>query len=514
LNFLVISISVTIIFGAMAIGYWYYQVIPSSNAFNSNYMTFLQFTGNDKTVDRFGGEFGDQSFHIMDTREKVVSSLNEKLEIQVDIISRHSDTEEVVFNAVDNYVINRFTKKHVDNSNLYYAFPNNVEKKTYEFLHPIIHRPTTLDFVKAIEIEDMEAYVFQCAPRINDNTSAFKQFEGRKIYVNYKCTVIVEPKTGNVLYMELNWHNFFVNDDGTPISDAQIGGVTSTEFFENEQIILTKKDLERYFLFNIIFPSIILVFFGLISVIQYIIGKMYSVKQKRTIDELNIERSKNEFIQIFSHELKTPLVLIRGYCQILIEKDYLDRIKQKEFLEKIYLESEDLLKMIKKMVFIQKLDSHIFKIEIKEIFLDEFLENIMNSFRNIAKQKNIDLIFNSPEHKSFRGDESLLHHVFDNIINNAISILPDKGGIIQLSSEFGTDKVSFTISNNGPKIPEKLLENIFLKYYQVDQSLSSYYSGSSGLGLSICKKIIEMHNGKIYAWNDDKKINFSFWIPI
>ena len=71
----------------------------------------------------------------------------------------------------------------------------------------------------------------------------------------------------------------------------------------------------------------------------------------------------------------------------------------------------------------------------------------------------------------------------------------------------------FNISNNGTKIPEEQLDKIFQKYYQADKSLSSSFSGSSGLGLSICMKIVELHKGKIYAWNDNGQTVFTFWIP-
>ena len=515
MNFLVISLLITFITCAGVLAYWYWEVIPNHNALNSEYTRFSQFKGSDRIVDEFGGELGNENFHTREVIEKSFETDDDKiLKINVDITSRHRDTGEIVFHAIDEYVIDRFTKKHVSDTELYFAFPKKVEKKSYEFLHPIIHRPTTLDFIKVTEIQGIEAYVFECEPKVNDNTLSFEQFDGKKIHVNYTCMMYVEPTTGYLLSMELNWHNFFVNDDGTPISDTQIGGVSSTDFFTNEQILLVKKDLDMDFHVNNVFPIIILLFFGLVSVIQYIIVIVYSEKNKRITEQLNTEKTKNEFIQIFSHELKTPLVSIRGYCEILMQENNLDKIKEKKFLKKIYSESDNLLEMIKKMVFIHKIYNNIFEIENKQIFLDEFLEDIHKSFQNLVKQKNAKMVIEQPELKSFKGDQYLLRHVFENLINNALDFIPDQKGEIKIDVQSFPNKIIFTISNNGPQIPSKYLNKIFTKYYQVDKSLSRTYSGSSGLGLSICKKIVEMHKGEIYAWNDKKGTNFTFWIPI
>lgn len=494
-------------------GFWYFQVVPSTTALDTDYTRFSQFRGSDRIVDKFGGELGEKNFHIRDSVEKTVSILDdETIEINVDITSTHRDTGKVVFHAVDNYVVDRYSKTIDGSPNLHYAFPNNVEKKSYDFFHPIIHRPTTLNFVKVVEIEGVEAYYFECAPKINDNTAAFEQFEGRTIHVNYNCVLCVEPETGNLLKMELGWHNFFVDDQGNKISDVQIGGVKSTDFFTAEKTLLTKQDLEMNYLLNTIIPFSIFFSFVLVLVIQLIIGKIFSDKNKRSKQQLDVEISKNEFIQLFSHELKTPLVLVKGYCELLMENDNISKIKQKDFLKKIHLESEDLLNMIKKMVFIQKLESNL-KIEPQTIFADKFLKDIGDSFKNIVEQKNADLVIDTVGDLQLRAEPSLLRHVFDNLINNAISNLPDKGGKIHLSTKLVGSKIIFEVSNNGPKIPEDSLEKIFQKYYQADKSLSSSFSGSSGLGLSICKKIVEIHEGKIRAWNDDKQTIFTFWIP-
>ena len=497
----------------LVMGIWYFQVVPNTTALDTDYARFSQFRGSDRIAEKFGGELGEERYHIRDSVEKTVSVLDDNtIKINVDITSTHRDTGKVVFRAMDDYLVDRYSKTLVDDPRLHYAFPTNVEKKSYDFFHPIIHRPTTLNFVEVVELGGLEAYKFECAQKTNDNTAAFEQFEGKTIHVNYNCHLSIEPKTGNLLEMELRWHNFFVDDEGKKISDVQIGSASSTEFFTSEQILLAKKDLDRNYLFNTVIPFFIGFFFILVSVILFVVGKIYSDKANRAKEKLELEKSKNEFIQLFSHELKTPLVLVRGYCEILMENEDIAKFKQKSFLKKIYLESEDLLKMIKKMVFIQKLDS-IFKIQSKTIFVDEYIKEIQNSFKHIIEHKNADLIIEDVGNMPFRADPALLRHVFDNLINNAIPNLPDKGGEIHLGVNFDNEKIIFNISNNGTKIPEEQLDKIFQKYYQADKSLSSPFSGSSGLGLSICMKIVELHKGKIYAWNDNGQTVFTFWIP-
>jgi len=494
--------------------FWYFQVVPNTVALDTDYARFSQFRGSDRIVEKFGGELGEENYHIRDSVEKVVTVVNPNIiKINVEITSVHRDDGQVVFHVMDEYPVDRYSKTLVDDPTLHYAFPTNVEKKSYSFFHPIIHRPTTLNFVEVVKLGDLEVYKFECLPTINDNTVAFEQFEGRTIHVIYNCHLSIEPNTGNLLKMELRWHNFFVDDEGKKISDVQIGSASSTEFFTSEQILLVKKDLERNYLYNTVVPFFIVFFFILVSVILFVVGKINSVQTNRTKEKLDLEISKNEFIQLFSHELKTPLVLIRGYCELLMSIDNISEIKKKGFLNKIHLESENLLGMIKKMVFIQKLDS-IFKIQSKTIFVDEYFKEIEESFKNIMESKNADLIIEDIGNVPFKADSSMLRHVFDNLINNAIPNLPDKGGEIRLSVDLDSKKIIFNVSNSGPKIPEDQLEMIFQKYYQADKSLSSSFSGSSGLGLAICTKIVELHNGKIYAWNENDQTVFTFWIPI
>ena len=494
-------------------GVWYFQVVPNTIALDTDYTRFSQFRGSDRIVEKFGGELGEERYHIRDSVEKTVSVLDDNsIKINVDITSVHRDTGKVVFHAMDDYLVDRYSKTLVDDPSIHYAFPTNVEKKSYDFFHPIIHRPTTLNFVEVVELGGLEAYKFECAPKTNDNTAAFEQFEGRTIHVNYNCHLYVEPNTGNLLEMELRWHNFFVDDEGKKISDAQIGSASSTEFFTSEQILFAKKDLERNYLFNTLIPFFIAFFFILASVILFVVGKISSDKTKRTKEKLELEISKNEFIQLFSHELKTPLVLVRGYCDLLMGNDDISKIKKKDFLKKIHSESDDLLNMIKKMVFIQKLESNI-KIEPKTVFADKFFKELFESFTSIVEQKNAYLIIDNVGDLQFKAEPSLIRHVFDNLINNAISNLPDNEGMIHVSTKSVVSKIVFEVTNNGKKIPEELLEKIFQKYYQADKSLSSSFSGSSGLGLSICRKIVELHKGKIHARNDGDQTVFTFWIP-
>ena len=500
----------TIVIGGSFIAYWYTVTVPELEKIPKDYERYSQFFGSDKIVPEFGADFGKEERLIRNSEESVIEEYDNMLVIHAEIKSGHNLSGEAIFHAVDEYKIDRITKKHID-SGLYYAFPTDVEKKSYDFWHPIIHRPTTLDFVGVKTIKDMETYVFECAHATNDNTKAFPQYSDKRIFVNYNCILMVEPRTGNLINMELSWYNFFVNEQGERITDLQEGGVDSTEFFTAEAILHTKSELDNWDMYQRVIPSFMISVIVLIIVIEFVLGKLFLEKIQSS---LKIEKEKNEFSKMISHELKSPLVPIRGYCEMLLDQNMMGPINetQKRALQKIYNDSEHLLDLIRKLLSAQKLDSESFEPNIEDVYIDNLFDQITTSYTKIVQDKKAKIIVSPAEHIKIRCDEYLIMQVFSNILTNATDFIPEETGFIEIKYELKEDFVEFSVSNNGPKIDEESIQKIFKKYYQADTSLVRPHGGS-GLGLAICKSIIEAHGGRIWANSNDEITTFSFIIP-
>jgi len=217
---------------------------------------------------------------------------------------------------------------------------------------------------------------------------------------------------------------------------------------------------------------------------------------------------------MISHELKTPLTPIKGYCEMLIEPNLLGPLSkdQEDAVIKIKKESSHLLNLIEKILLVRKMETNLFDIIPSEVFVDELVSEICGKYSKELSDKKIDLEINGLEHTKIKIDAGLIEQVFSNILNNAIDFVPQKDGKIQIQTRVSSDQITFSISNNGPEIPQKELENLFKKFYQLDTSLTRPHEGS-GLGLAICKGVVESHGGKIWAESDPYKTTFTFTIP-
>ena len=228
-----------------------------------------------------------------------------------------------------------------------------------------------------------------------------------------------------------------------------------------------------------------------------------------------IQHEKNVFDAMISHELKTPLTPIRGYCDILLQPDMIGKLnsEQKHAVEKIVSNSEHLLSLIKRILLAQKLDIGEFYFNYEKTPVDSLMKEMYDSHKQIMIEKNIQFESYSSIPDELNTDKNQIKEVFTNIIQNAVDFAPNGGKII-LSAKKEKNFVTFSISNNGPHISQENQKKLFQKFYQVDTTLSRKHGGS-GLGLAICKGIIEAFGGKIWVEsNEGLDTTFFFRVPL
>lgn len=233
------------------------------------------------------------------------------------------------------------------------------------------------------------------------------------------------------------------------------------------------------------------------------------LKRSNTGDELDVlagtinfmlnrlEGSFKKFIQFtsdVSHELRTPVTTLKIGTEIILSEERTAR-EYRELHENNLKELEEMTRMINDLLILLRSDSGVESLLVKPFNLGKIIEELHNTFCMISETKKINLSINEIPHVQINGDESLLRRVFSNLLDNAIKYtLP--GGNISLSLKEVANKVLVSIEDTGIGISEGNQEKIFDRFFCADPSRSRE-TGGVGLGLSICRNIVELHRGKI-----------------
>jgi signal transduction histidine kinase len=226
---------------------------------------------------------------------------------------------------------------------------------------------------------------------------------------------------------------------------------------------------------------------------------------------MELDRMKSDFIAISSHELRTPLGLIMGHTAFLNENA---RPEQKEDIDIIARNAEKLRSLIEEIGDIDSLTSGMTKIKKEVVSISQVIQQVVESFAQEASDRKIHLSHQSKQpNLSVEGDPEKIAMALRNLVKNALTFTnPD--GMVKVTAEQLPGYVKIAVLDNGIGIPEAETEKIFQRFYQVEKHLTRKHGGI-GLGLSIAKEMVEMHNGKIWVESvEGKGSRFSFILPI
>lgn len=201
-----------------------------------------------------------------------------------------------------------------------------------------------------------------------------------------------------------------------------------------------------------------------------------------------------QFSSDASHDLKTPLTVIRGEIDIALRKkrppaEYIKTLKS------VCEEAKKLERVIDNLLFLSRIDSRDYQRCFKTAHLDEILLEVFEKTTSIAIEKKLAYILEKMERVPMQGDPILLSRLLMNLMDNAIKYTPS-GGRVKISLKKSGEKAELTIRDTGMGIPQGALSLIFNRFYRVDQSRSQRNEGA-GLGLSIVKKIADIHQAKV-----------------
>ena len=213
---------------------------------------------------------------------------------------------------------------------------------------------------------------------------------------------------------------------------------------------------------------------------------------------------QSDFVSNVSHEFKTPINAIEGYSMLLQNDDNLTN-EQKEYVEKIIFNTHRLSSLTGSILLLSKLENQSIVSNKNSFDLDEQIRQSLLSLESEWEKKEIEFDIEMDD-TDFVGNETLLHHIWDNLISNAIKF-SYQGGKIGIYLNNYPDKIVFTISDNGIGINNEAKNHIFDKFYQGD---SSHKQQGNGLGLALVKKIIDLEQGEISVKdNEDNGCTFT-----
>ncbi|MCI8549204.1 MAG: HAMP domain-containing histidine kinase [Lachnospiraceae bacterium] len=217
-------------------------------------------------------------------------------------------------------------------------------------------------------------------------------------------------------------------------------------------------------------------------------------------EKLQYEQENKELIRNISHDLKTPITAIKGYVEGIMDGVASSPEKVDKYIRTIYNKANDMDKLIDELTFYSKIDTNKIPYTFAKININAYFEDCVEELGLELEAKNIDLGFfdYTEEPVTIIADAEQLKRVINNIISNSVKYLDKKRGIINIRLKDEGDFVQIEIEDNGKGIAARDLPSIFERFYRTDASRNSS-KGGSGIGLSIVRKIVEDHGGRIWA---------------
>lgn len=225
-----------------------------------------------------------------------------------------------------------------------------------------------------------------------------------------------------------------------------------------------------------------------------------------------IEKLHTSLLNSVSHDLRTPLVSIKGTLSMLLhDASWLDEETRNGLVENAFEQSDRLNRLVGNLLDITRVEAGALKVSLKPCDLRDIVGVSLEELNDKLKNRFVDVQI-PDDFPELSVDFSLIAKVFVNLIDNAIKYSPEESPI-QIQAKMQENEVKIEVSDEGIGIPEKDLKRIFGKFYRTERSNQKR---GLGLGLSICKGIVEVHQGKIWAENrrDKKGTAFNILLPI
>jgi len=284
--------------------------------------------------------------------------------------------------------------------------------------------------------------------------------------------------------------------------------------------LITASNTKQLIVAIIVWSAVLVISFLLIRNIKQEISRREEVTAlAQSLEQANlqlreVDRQKTEFLSIAAHQLRTPLSIIKGYISLIEEGAYGKPTKKMlGILDNIDTSNEHLVKLIDEFLNITRIEQGRTKYNFAEFNINEIIKEATDELQEKATEKDLKIHWkNNTEIEKTIVDNEKIRHVIYNFIDNAIKYT-DKDGI-EVSLVKEDNGLVFRVQDHGIGFEKVDQANFFQKFYRGQNVKDSNVTGT-GLGLYVCRKFIEGHNGKVWAKSDGlgKGSEFGFWIP-
>lgn len=328
---------------------------------------------------------------------------------------------------------------------------------------------------------------------INENGEIIKEFQSYGLNIDNST---LQDAVNRVLDKNVISGKININDN----SYSYLCQFTS---FENKIAFINRTPYQQV-IFELL-KSFILI--GSISLIVLLIISIYLTNKTINPIKESFEKQK-QFIADASHELKTPLTIIKTNTSLVLSNPEDTVINQSKWINYISSQTDRMSTLINEMLSLAKLDVSENKLNLAPINISKLIESMLLMFDAVIYENEINLESNITKDIFINGHQESIKKLFSIIMDNAIKHT-NKNGTITVSLLLDKNKIKMIIKNTGEGIPSEHLEKIFERFYRVDSSRVRE-TGGYGLGLSIAKSIVNQHKGKIYAQSKETQYTSFF----
>ncbi len=239
---------------------------------------------------------------------------------------------------------------------------------------------------------------------------------------------------------------------------------------------------------------------------EYIVV-VHDITQLRSLDSM-----RRDFISNLSHELRTPVSVIRANSETLIDSALDDKEQAKIFANAILHNAERLTDMVSSLLDLSRIEYGELKLNFEELDLDTFFKTYVQSLQTLSKKKNIDIIYKANHKGKILADSQAFERIMNNLIDNAIKYSENNSKIIIATSNEVDEYIKVIVEDNGSGISPEDKDHIFSRFFRTASARATDNQGS-GLGLAIVKHLVNSLNGEVGVQNSESKGSI-FWFTL
>ena len=236
---------------------------------------------------------------------------------------------------------------------------------------------------------------------------------------------------------------------------------------------------------------------------------VHDITQLRSLDSM-----RRDFISNLSHELRTPVSVIRANSETLIDSALDDKKQAKIFAKAILHNAERLTDMVSSLLDLSRIEYGELKLNFEQLDLDLFFKRYIESISTLSKKKNINILFNPQHQGAVNADFQAFERIMNNLVDNAIKYSEKDSQIIISTSNESDEYIKIMVEDSGEGISSEDKDHIFSRFYRTASARATDNQGS-GLGLAIVKHLVNSLNGEVGVQNSESKGSiFWFTVPI